>query len=41
MDMIGGAFTSILWVTWLWRDSKGDLEGSAQRPLIQLFDKVF
>ncbi len=41
VDILGGSFTSVLWVAWLWRDPSGELEGSVQRPLIQLFDKVF
>jgi len=41
VDLLGGTFTSVLWVFWLWRDPNGELEGSAQEPLIRLFDKVF
>lgn len=41
VDLLGGTFTSVLWVAWLWRDPRGDLEGSAQEPLIHLFDRLF
>jgi hypothetical protein len=41
VDLLGGTFTSVLWVVWLWRDPSGELEGSVQKPLIELFDKIF
>jgi len=41
VDMLGGLTTSLIWVLWLWRDSGGELAGSAQPPLIELFSKVF
>ncbi len=41
VDLLGGMFTSLLWVTWLWRDPSGELGSSVQAPLIRLFDRVF
>jgi len=41
VDVLGGLTSSLLWVIWLWRDPNGELADSAQRPLIDLFEKVF
>jgi len=41
VDLIGGTFTSLIWVAWLWRDPGGHLRSSVQAPLIRLFDRVF
>ena len=41
VDLLGGTFASLLWVAWLWRDPGGELEASAQEPLIRLFNQVF
>jgi hypothetical protein len=41
VDVLGGVATSLLWVMWLWRDANGELSGSAQGPLIELFGRAF
>ena len=41
VDLLGGLFTSVLWVTWLWRDPTGELEASVQPPLVRLFARIF
>lgn len=41
VNMLGGAIASLLWVVWLWRDPRGELAESAQKPLIDLFDNAF
>lgn len=41
VNMLGGLAASVVWVLWLWKDSEGDLAGSAQGPLVQMFDRAF
>lgn len=41
VDMMGGLAASLAWVLWLWKDPKGNMASSAQRPLIDLFHRAF
>jgi FtsH-binding integral membrane protein len=41
LDLLGGSFTSLLWVSWLWRDTKGVLGSSVQKPLIDRLNRAF
>ncbi|HOO03677.1 MAG TPA: hypothetical protein PLJ11_03045 [Methanomassiliicoccales archaeon] len=41
VDLLGGLITSVLWVTWLWKDPEEELSKAAMPSLVRLFERTF